>query len=54
VDVDRERLSAKFWLRHVETAANFGFSERELRVIERIVLENREDLIKAWNEYFRT
>ena len=53
VHVDRERLSAKFWLKHVEKAANFGFSERELRVIERIVLENRENLIKAWNEYFR-
>ncbi|HEX3070501.1 MAG TPA: DUF4160 domain-containing protein [Thermoanaerobaculia bacterium] len=54
VHVDRAELSAKFWLRRVEAAANFGFSERELRLIERIVLENREDLIRAWNEYFGT
>ena len=31
VHVDRDDLSAKFWLNPVSLAANYGFSPRELR-----------------------
>jgi hypothetical protein len=54
VHVDRDDLSAKFWLTPVGLAANYGYSARELRAIEGIVTDNRDHLVKAWNEYFRT
>lgn len=41
--VDRERMSAKFWLDpDVALAANYGFNRKELRNIERIMHENLE------------
>ena len=52
VHVDRERLSAKFWLRVVSLARNRGFTARELRQIEEIVRLNQEQLLEAWNEHF--
>lgn len=52
VHVDRDRASAKFWLEPVSLARNLGFGPRELRAIERLILENREPFLKAWNEYF--
>lgn len=54
VHVDRENFSAKFWLQPVKPAANHGFAARELRVIERMLEEHREQLIRAWNDYFNT
>lgn len=52
VHVDRDRLSAKFWLNPVSLARNLGFSARELRQVERIVKENQVVLLEAWDGYF--
>jgi hypothetical protein len=52
VHIDRDNLSVKFWLNPVSLARNRGFIARELRQIERIVQENRQRLLEAWNEYF--
>lgn len=52
VHVDRDRLSAKFWLNPITLARNLGFSSRELRQVERIVGENQVKLLEAWNGYF--
>lgn len=52
VHVDRENLSAKFWLNPVSIARNLGFSPKELRKIESILTENEEQLLEAWYEYF--
>jgi hypothetical protein len=43
---------AKFWLDPVELAANYGFNARELNEVERLVRENQQKLLEAWNEYF--
>ncbi|MBN1485759.1 MAG: DUF4160 domain-containing protein [Chloroflexia bacterium] len=52
VHVDRENKSAKFWLDPVVSlAANYGYSRRELRDIERIARENLERLRDAWNDF---
>lgn len=50
--LDRDRLSAKFWLRSVSLGRNRGFTARELRQIEETIQANREQLLEAWNEYF--
>lgn len=49
VHIDRDNLSAKFWLEPVILAANFGFSPRELRRIQVLIAENRAKLLEAWH-----
>jgi len=50
--VDRENKSAKFWLDPEPTlAANYGFSRKELRDIERIMNENLETLRNEWDAF---
>lgn len=50
--VDRDRLSAKFWLNPVSLARNLGFDARELRHIEKIIREHQTELLEAWHGYF--
>ena len=52
VHVDRDALSAKFWLNPVELARNHGFNARELRQIEALTQENLTVLLEAWNGHF--
>jgi tRNA(Phe) wybutosine-synthesizing methylase Tyw3 len=52
VHVDRDDLSAKFWLKLVQLAANFGFRAHELSAIQSIVELNREQLLQQWHEFF--
>ena len=54
VHVDRDALSAKFWLEPVVLARNFGFNSGELGRIEAILEDNRQKLLEAWNGYFGT
>ena len=49
VHVDRDDLSAKFWLQPLALARNFGFSARELRRIRGLIEQNREKLLEAWH-----
>jgi hypothetical protein len=52
VHVDKDDLSAKFWLQMAELARNFGFSPKELRRIQKLVIEHQTALLEAWNEHF--
>jgi Domain of unknown function (DUF4160) len=52
VHVDRDDLSAKFWLDPVGLARNFGFTAREVNALESIVQANRHNLLETWNGYF--
>ncbi|MGB2900898.1 MAG: DUF4160 domain-containing protein [Candidatus Acidiferrum sp.] len=52
IHVDRDDLSAKFWLEPVALAVNFGFSAVELHRVESIIEANRAGLIEAWNGHF--
>ena len=52
IHVDRDDLSAKFWLDPAQLARNFGFRAHELREIQSIVLKHRKSLLEAWNEFF--
>ncbi len=44
--VDKDNLSAKFWLEPVALARNIGFSAVQLRKVESLVEENRARLIE--------
>jgi hypothetical protein len=52
VHIDRDALSAKFWLEAVSMASNIGFSAKELRKLQSIVQDNQKSLLEAWHEYF--
>lgn len=52
VHVDRDDLSAKFWLDPVGLARNFGFSAYEVNTVQSLVETNRRDLLEAWNGHF--
>lgn len=52
VHEDRDEQSAKFWLEPVALARNLGFSARELRTIEQVLVEHEERLLEAWHGYF--
>ncbi len=52
IHVDRDNLSAKFWLQSVSLAQNVGFPAKELRKLQSLVIENQTQLLEAWYEYF--
>ena len=52
VHVDRDDQSAKSWLKPVALARNLGFSPRELRRIQRMLIENEATLLEKWYERF--
>ncbi|QDV15067.1 hypothetical protein CA51_49780 [Rosistilla oblonga] len=52
VHVDRDEDSAKYWLQPVSLARNLGFRGHELREIERIIGDNQQELLEAWNGRF--
>jgi len=54
VHVDRDDLSAKFWLEPVSLARNLGFNARELRRLQSLTMEYRTELLEAWHEFFGT
>lgn len=54
VHVDRERMSAKFWLEGCVLARNYGFAPKELRKIQSIVMKHQQQLSEAWHGHFGT
>ncbi|MEJ2210539.1 MAG: DUF4160 domain-containing protein [Anaerolineae bacterium] len=52
VHVERERMKAKVWLNPVRLENSGGFNRREINRILRLVEENRDYLLRSWNEFF--
>ncbi len=52
VHVDRDDCSAKYWLQTGELARNSGFPARELRRLQKTVLEHQLELLEAWDGHF--
>lgn len=51
IHVDRDDLSAKFWLEPVALARNRGFAPHELRRIQLLIVEHQQQLVEAWHGY---
>jgi hypothetical protein len=47
IHVDREDLSAKFWLDPVQLGRNFGFRAHELRAIQSMVANQRQEFLEG-------
>ncbi len=52
VHVERDNDKAKFWLDPVRMQNSGGFGRSEINRIQRMVEDNREDLLRSWHEYF--
>jgi hypothetical protein len=52
IHIDRDNLTAKFWLQSVSLAQNIGFPAKELRKLQCMVVEHQTQLLEAWYEYF--
>jgi len=52
IHVDRDDLSAKFWLDPVGLARNLGFGARDVNTLQSIVQSNQQRLLEAWHGYF--
>lgn len=53
VHVERDDNVAKFWLDPVRLERSGGFRRVEIQRIQRLVEQNRERLLRSWNEYFK-
>jgi hypothetical protein len=51
VHVQRERMTSKFWLIPVSLASNAGFPRHELNRIKRLIEDNIDRLLEAWDEH---
>ena len=52
VHVVRDDDEAKFWLDPIRLERSRGFTRRELRDIELLVITPQQDLLEAWNDFF--
>ena len=52
IHVERDDAVAKYWLDPVELASSARFRASELSKLRVLVIEYREQLLRAWNDYF--
>ena len=52
VHVERERATAKFWLQPARLARSRRFPDHELQRLQKLVEDNQEKILEAWNEHF--
>ncbi len=52
IHIERDNSTAKFWLDPVRFQRSKGFSGHELGRIQKIVEENRHQLLGSWNDFF--
>jgi hypothetical protein len=51
VHIRRDNSFAKFWLSPTALAGSKRLTSRELRTIQGIIEEHRDDFLEAWNEH---
>lgn len=45
---------AKFWLEpYVEVAQSYGISQKQLREMQHLIEEHKDDITNAWKQHFR-
>ena len=53
IHVQKDEAVAKFWLSPVELSSSIRFSAREIRRLQEMVEERRDEFEAAWNDFFR-
>ncbi len=52
IHVERDANTAKFWLKPVRYEKSAGFNRREVLLLERLITEHLEELLRSWHDYF--
>lgn len=52
VHIERDEKVGRFWLDPIWLQKSGGFSRSEIGELYRLVVKNREELQRAWDEYF--
>ncbi|RLL50887.1 DUF4160 domain-containing protein [Mariprofundus sp. EBB-1] len=52
IHIQRDRALAKFWLNQISLASSTSFPPKEIRELQRLVEQNKAELLEAWNEHF--
>jgi len=52
IHVERENMTAKFWLDPIRFQESTGFKRSEILKIQKLVQDHVHILVEAWNEYF--
>lgn len=52
IHIQSDSKLAKFWLNPSRLSKSTRFTPKELRVIEKLIIENENRFLEAWNEYF--
>lgn len=53
VHVEEAGAIAKFWLEPVSLASSSRFRGHELRYLEQLVDEHRQEFLEAWHDFFQ-
>lgn len=54
IHIEKAEGNAKYWLEpELKEAYSYGFTTRQRREIRQIINNHQQQLITAWNEYFR-
>ncbi len=54
IHVEQAGAVAKFWLEPVSLPSSTRFRGDELRRLERLVVEHRDEFLEAWHEFFNS
>ena len=54
IHVERDDDTAKFWLKPVRLQNSGGFSRKEINQIQKLVKENKDRLLRSWDDYFKS
>ena len=54
IHVEEAGAVAKFWLEPVSLASSSRFRAHDLRRLERLVAEHRDEFLEVWHEFFRS
>jgi hypothetical protein len=52
VHVEGHGGAAKFWLNPIRLQSSRGFGQHEISHLQRLVVQHRENVAKAWHAYF--
>jgi hypothetical protein len=52
VHVERDDKTATFWIGPVRLERSGGFTSAEIRRIQQVVEQHRDELVRSWNGYF--
>ncbi len=53
IHVEETGAAAKFWLEPVSLASSNRLRGHELRHLERLVVEHRDEFLEAWHDFFQ-